>query len=126
MKKKQTISRKTQKIILGICIAAVLILGIGLFAYIHMVDSTTLGRKISIYGLDVSKMTVEEAQQKIADTFQSKAVVFEEDGGEVYRTSLKDLGYALDEENLKSALDALQQERSQETEILASQKDYQI
>lgn len=27
MKKKQTISRKTQKIILGICIAAVLILG---------------------------------------------------------------------------------------------------
>ena len=113
MKKKQTISRKTQKIILGICIAAVLILGIGLFAYIHMVDSTTLGRKISIYGLDVSKMTVEEAQQKIADTFQSKAVVFEEDGGEVYRTSLKDLGYALDEENLKSALDALQQETVQ-------------
>ena len=64
------------------------LLGIGLFAYIHMGDSSTLGRKISIFGLDVSKLTVEEAQQKIADTFQSKAVVFEDDGGEVYRTSL--------------------------------------
>lgn len=126
MKKKRAISRKTQKIILGICIAAVLVLGIGLFAYIHVVDANTLGRKISIYGLDVSKMTVDEAQQKIADAFQNKKITFEEDGKEVYQTTLKDLGYTLDGESLKNALDTLKQQRDQEQQLLAVQKNYQI
>ena len=57
-----TISKKTWKLLLGICIVAVLTMGIGLFAYVHVIDTRTLGRKISIYGLDVSKLTVEEAQ----------------------------------------------------------------
>ena len=126
MKKKLTISRKTQKIILGVCIAAVLILGIGLFAYIHIVDGNTLGRKISIYGLDISKLTVEQAQQKITDAFQNREVSFEEDGNEAYRTTLKNLGYALDEETLKNALNTLKQQRDQERKLLASWKDYQI
>ena len=50
---KKTITKRTWKLLLGICIAAVLSIGIGLFAYIHMIDTKTLGRKISIYGLDV-------------------------------------------------------------------------
>lgn len=126
MRKKRAISRKTQKIILGICIAAVLVLGIGLFAYIYVVDANTLGRKISIYGLDVSKMTVDEAQQKIADAFQNKKIIFEEDGEEVYQTTLKDLGYTLDGESLKNALTTLKQQRDQDQQFLAVQKDYQI
>ena len=46
--------------------------GIGLAAYIHHVDTVTLGRKVSVYRLDVSKLTVGEAQQKISEAFQNK------------------------------------------------------
>ena len=46
--------KKKIKVILGICIAVFLLLGGGLLVYIHKVDTDTLGRKITIYGLDVS------------------------------------------------------------------------
>ena len=48
--------------------------GIGLAAYIHHVDTVTLGRKVSVYRLDVSKLTVGEAQQKISEAFQNKKI----------------------------------------------------
>ena len=100
MKKKIRLSRKTQKIILGICIAAMVLLGVGLFLYIQISDTGTLGRGISIYGLDVSKLNAEEAEQKILHTFLNREIVFKEDKEEVFRTNLKDLGYSLDEEIL--------------------------
>ena len=52
--------------------------GIGLAAYIHHVDTVTLGRKVSVYRLDVSKLTVGEAQQKISEAFQNKKITFHE------------------------------------------------
>ena len=54
--------------------------GISLAAYIHHVDTVTLGRKVSVYRLDVSKLTVGEAQQKISEAFQNKKITFHEDG----------------------------------------------
>lgn len=108
MKKKIRLSRKTQKIILGICIAAMVLLGVGLFLYIQISDTGTLGRGISIYGLDVSKLNAEEAEQKILHTFLNREIVFKEDKEEVFRTNLKDLGYSLDEEILKNSLQKLQ------------------
>ncbi|MDO4338983.1 MAG: L,D-transpeptidase family protein [Eubacteriales bacterium] len=126
MGKKMNISRKTQKIILVILVAAVLILGIGLFVYIHTVDTRTLGREISIYGLDVSRLTVEEAGQKITDAFENRSVIFREDGEQVYETDLKELGYTLDQEVLKNQLTALKEERDQNRKLLPSHKDYRI
>ena len=126
MEEKRAFNKKKLKVVLALCIAAVVIAGIGLLAYIHHVDTTTLGRKISIYGLDVSKLTVEEAQQKISETFQNKTVTLNEDGEDIYSTSLAQMGYSLDQDALKSALEALQQQRSQKFQLLASQKDYQI
>lgn len=126
MRKKLNISRKTQKIVLGISIAAVFALGIGLFTYIHVVDTRTLGREISIYGLDVSKLTVEEAKQKISDTFVNRRVIFREDGEQVYQTTLKELGYSLDEDTLKNQLAALKLERDQNRKFLPSYKEYKI
>ena len=64
MKLKLSGNRKAQKMILGICLAAIILLSIGLFAYIQIVDTTTLGRGISICGLNVSRLTVEKAQEK--------------------------------------------------------------
>lgn len=49
MEKKSTISKKTLKIILGICIAAAILAVAGLFGYTYMADHNTLGRKISVW-----------------------------------------------------------------------------
>ena len=98
--------------ILVICIVMIVTAGIGLAAYIHHVDTVTLGRKVSVYRLDVSKLTVEEAQQKISEAFQNKTITFHEDGKDVYNVSMEQLGYSLDQDILKSALETLKQERS--------------
>ena len=126
MKKKIRLSRKTQKIILGICIAAMVLLGVGLFLYIQISDTGTLGREISIYGLDVSKLNAEEAEQKILHTFGNREIVFKEDKEEVFRTTLKDLGYSLDEEILKNSLQKLQVKRASNRRIFAVKEDYEI
>ena len=126
MEEKKAFNKKKLKVVLVLCIVVVVIAGIGLLVYIHHVDTTTLGRKISVYGLDVSKLTVAEAQQKISETFQNKTVTLSEDGEDIYSTSLAQMGYSLDQDVLKSALEALQQQRSQKFQLLASKTDYQI
>ena len=126
MEEKKAFNKKKLKVVLVLCIVASVIAGIGLLVYIHHVDTTTLGRKISVYGLDVSKLTVEEAQQKISETFQNKTVTLNENGEDIYSTSLAQMGYSLDQDVLKSALETLQQQRSQKFQLLASQIDYQI
>lgn len=126
MEQKKGFNKKNLKVILVICIAAAVIAGIGLAFYVHHVDTTTLGRKISVYGLDISKLTVAEAQQKISETFQNKTVTLNEDGEDIYSTSLAQMGYSLDQDALKSALESLWQQRSRKFKILAAQQDYKI
>ena len=60
MADKFKLSRKAKKIILGACIGGVVVLTAGLFTYIHIADTNTLGRKISIYGMDVSTLTADK------------------------------------------------------------------
>ena len=96
MDNKEKNRKKKIKVILGICISVFLFLGGGLLAYIHKVDTDTLGRKITIYGLDVSGQNVEKAGQTIRKAFQDKKVVFREDGSQVYQTTVGELGYSLD------------------------------
>ena len=76
MEQKKALNRKKLKVILVICIVMIVTAGIGLAVYIHHVDTVTLGRKVSVYRLDVSKLTVEEAQQKISEAFQNKTITF--------------------------------------------------
>ena len=92
MEQKKALNKKKLKAILIICIVVIVAAGIGLITYIHHVDTVTLGRKVSVYGLDVSKLTVEEAQQKISEAFQNKTITFHEDGDEVYSVSMEQLG----------------------------------
>ena len=106
MDNKEKNRKKKIKVILGICISVFLFLGGGLLAYIHKVDTDTLGRKITIYGLDVSGQNVEKAGQTIRKAFQDKKVVFREDGSQVYQTTVGELGYSLDEGTLQSAQNA--------------------
>ena len=126
MEQKKALNRKKLKVILVICIVMIVTVGISLVAYIHHVDAVTLGRKVSVYRLDVSKLTVEEAQQKISEAFQNKKITFHEDGKDVYNVSMEQLGYSLDQDTLKSALETLKQERSGTFKLFASQRDYKI
>ena len=97
MADKFKLSRKVKKIILGACIGGVVVLTAGLFTYIHIADTNTLGRKISIYGMDVSTLTADKAEQKLLDAFRSRKVQFKEGGSDVYQTTVSELGYDLDE-----------------------------
>ena len=99
MGKKFKVSRKTKKIILGGCIGAMVILIAGLFIYLYIADTNTLGRKISIYGLDVSTLTVDKAEQKILEDFREPKSCF---SGRWCRLYIKrrwmNLGYDLNED----------------------------
>lgn len=126
MGKKFKLSRKTKKIILGGCIGAMAVLTAGLFIYLHIADTNTLGRKISIYGLDVSTLTVDKAEQKILKDFRDRKVSFQEDGTVVYETTLGNLGYGLNEESLKTELTELQKTREANRKLFATQEDQKI
>lgn len=126
MADKFKLSRKAKKIILGACIGGVVVLTAGLFTYIHIADTNTLGRKISIYGMDVSTLTTDKAEQKLLDAFRSRKVQFKEGGSDVYQTTVSELGYDLDESALKSELTELQTTREANRKIFATQEDYKI
>lgn len=130
MDKKSIMSRKTLKIVLGICIVAVIAAVAGLFGYTYMADHNTLGRKISVNGLDVSRLNAQEAEDKIVALFENREVTFQEDDQEVYRTTLKDLGYSLNKEDLLSKLTNLQKQREENRKIFTKEEnvdlEYQI
>nr|WP_296082816.1 L,D-transpeptidase family protein [uncultured Blautia sp.] len=126
MGKKFKVSRKTKKIILGGCIGAMVVLFVGLFVYLYIADTNTLGRKMSIYGLDVSTLTVDKAEQKILKAFQGRTVSFQEDGEVVYKTTLGNLGYDLNEDALKTQLAELQKTREANRKLFATQEDQKI
>lgn len=126
MGKKFKVSRKTKKIILGGCIGAMVILIAGLFIYLYIADTNTLGRNISIYGLDVSTLTVDKAEQKILKDFRERKVAFQEDGATVYETTLGNLGYDLNEDALKTQLTELQKTREANRKLFATQEDQKI
>ena len=126
MGKKFKVSRKTKKIILGGCIGAMVILIAGLFIYLYIADTNTLGRKISIYGLDVSTLTVDKAEQKILKDFRERKVAFQEDGEVVYKTTLGNLCYDLNEDALKTQLTELQKTREANRKLFATQEDQKI
>ena len=65
MEQKKALNRKKLKVILVICIVMIVTAGVGLAAYIHHVDTVTLGRKVSVYRLDVSKLCGRSAAENI-------------------------------------------------------------
>ena len=73
-----------------------------------MADHNTLGRKISIWGVNVSGLDAKQAEEKIAAEFADRPVSFQENDQEVYSTTLKELGYSLNEEALLSKLTEIQ------------------
>lgn len=126
MEKKSTISKKTLKIILGICIAAAILAVAGLFGYTYMADHNTLGRKISVWGVEVSRLDAKQAEEKIAAEFGNRPVSFQENDKEVYSMTLKDLGYSLNEEDLLNKLTDLQKQREENRKIFPKEENINL
>ena len=118
MADKFKLSRKAKKIILGACIGGVVVLTAGLFTYIHIADTNTLGRKISIYGVDVSTLTTDKAEQKLQDAFRNRKVQFKEGGSDVYQREANRKIFAT-QEDYKIAYQ-IQKDEEQEKKTLAS------
>ncbi|UWP59362.1 L,D-transpeptidase family protein [Ruminococcus gauvreauii] len=124
---KVTGRKKKQVIVLIICLFLAVLLGISLIIYIRTIEKNTMGYRISVYGLDISKLPLEEAAEKIADEFAKTNVVFEENGNEVYKTTLKDLGYSLDMKHLQSELKGVKEQRAKQKGFLIKpKKDFEI
>ena len=126
MEKKSTISKKTRKIILGICIAAAIVAVAGLSGYTYMADHNTLGRKISVCGVDVSRLDAKQAEKKISTEFANRPVSFQENGREIYSITLKALGYSLNEEDLLNKLTDLQKQREENRKIFPKKENINL
>ena len=86
MKRKR---RKIKLILLLLnCILCMILFGIVLVIYVKKVDEGTLGCGISVYGLDISQCTPEQAVKEIEETFRNKEVVFQENGQNVFETTV--------------------------------------
>ena len=123
MEKRSTISKKTLKIILGICIGVTILAVAGLFVYTYLADHNTLGRKISIWRVDVSGLDAKQAEEKIATEFADRPVSFQENDQEVYSTTLKELGYSLNEEALLSKLTEIQKQREESRKLFPKEEN---
>ena len=123
MEKRSTISKKTLKIILGICIGVTILAVAGLFVYTYLADHNTLGRKISIWGVDVSGLDAKQAEEKITAEFADRPVSFQENDQEVYSTTLKELGYSLNEEALLSKLTEIQKQREESRKLFPKEEN---
>lgn len=123
MEKRSTISKKTLKIILGICIGVTILAVAGLFIYTYLADYNTLGRKISIWGVDVSGLDAKQAEEKITAEFADRPVSFQENDQEVYSTTLKELGYSLNEEALLSKLTEIQKQREESRKLFPKEEN---
>ena len=83
----------------------------GYCAYDRIMDGKTMGCKITVYGVNVSWLTVDDAAAKLEEKFQDTTIEFEENGKKEYSVSLKDAGYSLDQEALKGELQRLKDNR---------------
>ena len=86
----------------------------GLFGYAHYMGTKTMGSRIKIFGEDVSGRSVEETAGMLADDFKKVPVTFQENGETDYQTTLGDLGYSINEKQLKQDLETLRDKRWKE------------
>ena len=113
MKSKKK-SKKIYIILLVVCLLVMAGLVAGLFGYAHYMGTKTMGSRIKIFGEDVSGRSVEETAGMLADDFKKVPVTFQENGETDYQTTLGDLGYSINEKQLKQDLETLRDKRWKE------------
>lgn len=98
----------------------------GLFGYAHYMGTKTMGSRIKIFGEDVSGRSVEETAGMLADDFKKVSVTFQENGETDYQTTLGDLGYSINEKQLKQDLETLRDKRWKEGGFFPKQESLTV
>ena len=125
MKSKKK-SKKIYIILLVVCLLVMAGLVAGLFGYAHHMGTKTMGSRIKIFGENVSGRSVEETAGMLADDFKKVPVTFQENGETDYQTTLGDLGYSINEKQLKQDLETLRDKRWKEGGFFPKQEDLTV
>jgi len=118
--------KRKKMILLKVGISLIILLCVSYVIYEKVIDEKTMGCRISVYGLNISKLPLEQAAEKISEIFSETEVVFYEEGSEVYKTTLKHLGYTLDMEQLQQVLSDVKKVRMKSRGLFLKRKDFQI
>lgn len=90
----------------------VLILVIAGYLGVHKIlDYQTMGCRVMVLGEDVSFQTIDSVVEKFQKLFDERQIIFRENGQEIYRISLSDAGYSLNEEHLREKLAKVKAEK---------------
>lgn len=114
------------KFILSISILLMIVLTVGFVAYEIVTDTQTMGCKTFVYGQNVSRLTPDQATEKINTAFEDKTVSFYENGKSVYTVSLRELGYSLNTQTLETELFKLKKEIWKKRTIFEPREDWKI
>lgn len=117
---------RKKMILLKVCVLIIVLFCVSLIIYEKIIDEKTMGNRISVYGLEISKLSLEQAAEKISDKFSDTEVIFYEKDSEVYKTTLKKLGYTLDMKHLQQVLSDIKEERMKNRGLFLKRKDFQI
>ena len=119
---------KKRQSTLKIQIGIVCLLFAALFyvVYDKVMDSDTMGCRMSVCGANVSWMSPEKAQKKIEEDFAQTKVTFEENGKTIYQTTLAEAGYSLKSDQVLQELVRLKKERRPCLSLLEPKKNRKI
>ncbi len=109
--------------------AAVLVLFLAVIALAlgdYCLDQTRMAHRLSVYGVSVSGMTVENAAQKIETAFTSMPLIFTENGGELYSTTLGEAGFSLDMDALREILRETQSEMLKTRGLIEQKQNIEV
>ena len=125
-RKELLVKKRRLKLTLKLCVLLVILLSAGFVGYEFFIDTQTMGCRISIFGEDVSRLTPDEAAQKLETSFGEKQIYFYEDGEKVYTATLKELGYSFNLEHLEQALAQKRDERLKSRGIVEKREDLEV
>lgn len=126
-RRKEEKHKKRQRT-LKIQIGVVCLLFVALFyvVYDKVMDSDTMGCRMSVCGTNVSWMSPEKAQKKIEEDFAQTKVLFVENGKTIYQTTLAEAGYSLEPDQVLQELTRLKKERKPCLSLLELPKNRKI
>ena len=99
--------KKKVKIIIGIVIAAIAALAVGVFAfYLHIKTQPGFIKGTTLNGTDISGQTANQVANTVAEQYKDSEVVLNEDGETAMTGTLSDFGYTFDNKALEATLDS--------------------
>ncbi len=107
-KNAQEGKKKNKRLQKAAAVTAIAIVFVLILAGDFILDLTRMPHGLYIYGESVSGMTIEHAAEKIEKKFMDTELVFTENGEELYRTTVGDAGFSLDEAALEEELQLIQ------------------